>query len=122
VEGVPALYLDYHVSSQAFEARQTPVKLDDPDRWRKYLEARALPGLELSEITKPGGSLPSKVRNAKGLGIWGFGVWGFLFVASVFVLRVGVFQVMKFAYTGSVSERSIRCFVEASYPSDLQDN
>lgn len=39
-----------------------PVKMDDPDRWRNYLEARALPGLELSEITKPGGFLPSKVR------------------------------------------------------------
>ena len=49
---------------QAFEARQVLVKMDDPDRWRKYLEARALPGLELSEITKPGGFLPSKVGGA----------------------------------------------------------
>ncbi|GAQ85885.1 hypothetical protein KFL_002590130 [Klebsormidium nitens] len=47
----------------AFEARQVPVKMDDPDRWRNYLEARALPGLELSEITKPGGFLPSKIAD-----------------------------------------------------------
>lgn len=94
---VPASYSDCHVSSQAFEARQTPVKLDDPDRWRKYLEARALPGLELSEITKPGGFLPSKVRNANGLEVWGSGV---SFIAPVFVLRAGVFEVMEIACTG----------------------
>jgi hypothetical protein len=72
------------------------VKLDDPDRWRKYLEARALPGLELSEITRPGGFLPSKVRNAQGLSVWGL----VSLRQCSDVLRVGVFQVMDFAYTG----------------------